>query len=231
MQLDLGSRIERPFEVGLLAGLQRRDGALQQFHVQVVADLLDLAALFIAQQLAGAANLQIVGGQRESGAELLERLQRLEPLDRIGRHRLARRRDQVGVGAVVRAADAAAQLMDLRQAESIGAVDDDGVRRRHVDAALDDGRADQNVEAAMIEIEHELFEIALAHLAVADGDVRLRHQFADGLRGLLDGLDGVVDEVDLAAAANLAQAALRAPRFRSIPARRSSPPGARRAAS
>ena len=67
----------------------------------------------------------------------------------------------------MRSADAAAQLMDLRQAESIGAIDDDGIGGGHVDAALDDGRADEEVEAAMIEIEHQLLELALAHLAVA----------------------------------------------------------------
>ena len=81
---------------------------------------------------------------------------------------LARRHDQVGVGAVVRAPDPAAQLVQLRQAELVGAVDDDGVGGRHVDAAFDDGGADQHVEAAVVEIEHDLFQIALAHLAVGD---------------------------------------------------------------
>ena len=81
VQLDFRSRIQRPFKIGLLAGFQRRHGALQQFHVQVVADLLDLAALFIAQQLAGAANFQIMSRQGKSGAQLLERLQRFEALD------------------------------------------------------------------------------------------------------------------------------------------------------
>ena len=171
MQLDLGPRIERLLEIRLLAGLQSGDRALQQFHVQVVADLLDLSALLIAQKLSGAANLQIVGGQRESGAELLERFQRLEPLDRVGRHGLARRGDQIGIGAVVRSSHAAAQLVDLRQAEAVGAIDDDGVRGRHVDAALDDGRAHEDVESAVIEIEHELLELALAHLSMADATV------------------------------------------------------------
>ncbi len=37
--------------------------------------------------------------------------------------------EQVGVGLVVRAPDAAAQLVQLRQAEAVRAVDDDGVGR------------------------------------------------------------------------------------------------------
>ncbi len=60
VQLDLGPGVERPFEIGLLPGFQGRNGALQQFHVQVVADLLDLAALLIAEELARAANLEMI---------------------------------------------------------------------------------------------------------------------------------------------------------------------------
>src|SRR6185437_14831984 len=102
--------------------------------------------------------------------------------------------------------DPAAQLMDLRQAEPVRAVDDDGVGGRHVDAAFDDGGADQHVETPMIKVEHELFQVALAHLAVADRDTRLGHELANGLRRLFDGLYGIVDVVDLTAEPNLAQA-------------------------
>ena len=57
----------------------------------------------------------------------------------------------------------------------------------------------------MIEIDHELLEIALAHLPVTDAHVGLGNQLRDFLRRLLDGLDHVVHEVHLAAAAELAQ--------------------------
>ena len=94
--------------------------------------------------------------------------------------------------------------MNLGKPEAIGAVDDDGVGRGYIDAAFDDRGAYQHVEAAMIEIQHELFQLTFAHLAMPHRDVRLGDEFADGLRGLLDGLDGVMDEIDLTAAANLA---------------------------
>ena len=96
--------------------------------------------------------------------------------------------------------------MDLCQAESIRPVDDDGIGGRHVDSAFDDGGADEHIETPMIKVEHELFQIALAHLTVAYRDIRLGNEFANGLRGFFNGLDGVVDEVDLAAAPNFAQA-------------------------
>ena len=81
----------------------------------------------------------------------------------------------------MRAADAAAQLMQLREAELVGAIDDDRVRGRHVDAAFDDRRADQQVAALVVEVEHDLLELALAHLAVADRDARFGHQLGERL--------------------------------------------------
>jgi hypothetical protein len=77
----------------------------------------------------------------------------------------------------VRAADAAAQLVQLGQAEAVGAMDDDGVGARDVDAGFDDGGAHQHVEALAVEIEHHLFQLALGHLAVGDADACFGHQF------------------------------------------------------
>jgi hypothetical protein len=105
---------------------------------------------------------------------------------------------------MVRAADAAAQLVQLGEAEAVGAVDDDGVGRRDVDAALDDGRAQQHVEPLRGEIAHHALEIALAHLAVRHGDARLGQELREPLAHALDGVDLVVQEVHLAAAPELA---------------------------
>ena len=93
---------------------------------------------------------------------------------------------------VVTAADAATQLVQLGQAEFVGALDDDGVGARHVDAGLDDGRGDQHVEALVVEVAHHLFQLAFAELAVTDADARLGHQFGQIGGALLDGLHIVV---------------------------------------
>jgi hypothetical protein len=50
----------------------------------------------------------------------------------------------------MRAADPTPELVELRQAELVRAVDDDGVRGGDVDAGLDDGGAQQNVGAAAL---------------------------------------------------------------------------------
>ena len=91
----------------------------------------------------------------------------------IGERGLPAPVEEVRVGAAVRAADPAAELVELRQAERVGADDDDRVRVRDVEARLDDRRADQDVEAPLGEVEHHPLEHALRHLPVTDGDLRL----------------------------------------------------------
>ena len=69
---------------------------------------------------------------------------------------------------------------------------------------LHDRRADQHVEALLPEVEHDLLEGVLAHLAVGRGDARLGHELADPGGGLLDRLHPVVDVEHLALAQQLA---------------------------
>src|SRR4029079_6447588 len=91
------------------------------------ADFAYVPVLLVAQQIAGAANVEIVRGQREPGAKRVERLQNLQALVVAFGQLLPGRRRDVGIGARLRAADAAAQLIKLSQAEHIGAVYDQRV--------------------------------------------------------------------------------------------------------
>ena len=84
-----------------------------------------MAGLLVAEQIAGAANVEIVAGELEAGAEAVELCEHLQPLlRRFGDLRFGRR-GQIGIGAGLRPPDAAAQLVELRQAEAVGAVDDE----------------------------------------------------------------------------------------------------------
>ncbi len=103
----------------------------------------------------------------------------------------------------MRAAHAAAKLVELAEAVAVGAVDDDGVGERDVEAVLDDGGGDEHVVLVVHEGEHDALELGLGQLAVADDDAGVRDEFADLGGELVDGLDAVVDEVDLAAALEL----------------------------
>ena len=76
----------------------------------------------------------------------------------------------------------------------------------HVDAGLDDGRAQQHVEALLVEVAHHVLELALAHLAVRDARCAPRAAASSSVSSIVpDGVDLVVQEVDLAAALQLAQ--------------------------
>ena len=106
---------------------------------------------------------------------------------------------RVSVGAP----DPAADLVELREPEAVGAVDDQGVGVGDVQAVLDDGGADQDVHVSVHETEHHLVELPPAHLAVGDGDGRAGRQRAHLLGRAVDGLNAVVEEEDLAAPVEL----------------------------
>jgi len=164
-----------------------------------------MAVLFIAEQFAGAANLEIVAGQLEAGAEIGGGFNRLKPLPGIFGHYFRWRRHQIGIGLMVRATDPAAQLMQLGQAELVGAINDNGVGRRNINTGFNNGGTNQHVETAVIKIRHHRFQVALAHLAVGNADPGIRHQLANAIGGAGHGVDIVVQVIDLTAAQQLAQ--------------------------
>ena len=94
----------------------------------------------------------------------------------------ARRNQQIGVRAAIGSPDAAAQLIELRQAVPVRAIDDDRVRVRNVEPVLDDRRRDEHVELVRDEVDHHALEVRLAHLAVRDRQLRLGHEPRDKIR-------------------------------------------------
>src|ERR1700678_2013154 len=104
---------------------------------------------------------------------------------------------EVRVGALASTADAATQLMELAEAEQVGAVDDKGVHRRHVDARFDDRGTDEHVVVALGEVDHHLLESCLVHLPVRYRDRCLGHELTQSRRSPLDVLHAVVYEKDL----------------------------------
>ena len=161
--------------------------------------------LLAAQQLACAANFQITHGDTEARTELAGLLQGGQALARDHRQALVAVVEHVGIGPHRGATDTATQLIKLRQAELVGAVDDDGVGRGNIEAALDDRRADQHLELAVGKGQHDLLQLALRHLAVADAERCLGHQPLQPSSDLADTLHAVVHEEDLPATVDLAQ--------------------------
>ena len=105
---------------------------------------------------------------------------------------------------MARTAPAAAELVKVRQAEAVRAVNDDGVGVRNVDAGFDDGGGQQDVRFPLHEGAHDLFQFFFRHLAVADDDAGLGHQGLDAVSEQFDGFHAVVQQENLSSALQLA---------------------------
>ena len=164
-----------------------------------------MTGLLGAQDVAGAADLQVRQGDLEARAQLRRVEDRLQPLARLVAEPLAAAVEQVRVGPTRAPADPTAELVELGETQRVGPVDDDRIGVRDVQPGLDDRRGDEDVGVAARERDHHLLERAFGHLAVADDEPRAGQHLAQlvGLR--LDRLDAVVDEEHLSAAIQLAQ--------------------------
>ena len=107
---------------------------------------------------------------------------------------------EIGIRPRACSADAAAQLVELAEAEAIGAVDNQRVDRRHIDARLHDGGADEHVGLLLPEVLDDLFELALFHLGVRYYDASLWHEERDLLGHLFNVGHPIVNVKDLALA-------------------------------
>src|SRR5205823_4728936 len=139
------------------------------------ADGGDFSRLFAAENVAGAANFKIFRGDAESGAEVGELLNRGETLARVAAEDAIARNQQIAERESIAASDTAAQLVELRESESLCVIDEDRIARRDVDAVLDDRRSEQQIEFATDERRHHALELALVHLSMSDRDSQARH--------------------------------------------------------
>ena len=87
--------------------LQLADRVFEQLDVHVEANGFDVAALLAAEQIAGAANLEVERGDAEAAAEIAELANRRQPPPRDRRQRLFRWNQQVRVRPPIRSAHAA----------------------------------------------------------------------------------------------------------------------------
>ena len=140
----------------------------EEAAIEVVPDVGDVPALLGAEDVARAPDLEVAHRELEPGPEVVELLDRVQPLlGDLGRNRV-RAQQEVGVRLRARPPDAAAQLVEVGKPARLGAVDEDRVGRRDVEPGLDDRGRDEHLRAALDEREHRALELALPHLAVAD---------------------------------------------------------------
>src|SRR5215204_804198 len=187
------------------AGLKACHRLLQHLLIQLVTYLLDMPRLLVAEQIAGAANIEIVRGELEAGAQRVKRLQYLEAaLGLRGNLSLCRQREQ-RIGAYLRPPYSPAQLIELRQPEAVGAMDDERVGGRNIEAGFNDGSREQQVVFAVIESRHDVVEGVRGHLPVRNGDAHLRHVLVEKFLSAGEVFDSRADVERLPTAIALAQ--------------------------
>src|SRR6266540_828875 len=186
-----------------LAG-QLRDRFRQELDIQLEAECGDVTGLLVAEQVARAANLEVAHRDRETGTQLGVVGERRQAGPRFGGQLGHVRIEQVRVRGHVGSPDTSADLVQLRQAELIRALDDQRVRLGDVESGLDDRRRDERIRVAAEEGVHLLLQLALSHLPVRDEEAQVRTELPQLLRRLVDGLDAVVEVEALAVAFDLA---------------------------
>src|SRR3546814_12954235 len=115
----------------------------------------------------------------------------------------------IGVSARLRPPDPAAQLIELCEAEAVGAVDNQCVRARDIEAGFDDRRRHQHVIFAVVKGAHPLLDLARRHLAVRDDIFDLGHPRAQEFLDVGQVLDAWCDEEALPAAIKIGSASSR----------------------
>ena len=168
-------------QIGLAPGFQCRHRALQHVGVELKAHLLHFARLLVAEHLAGAADLEVVHREVEAGAQVFHHLYRLEAFLRLRRQRVLGRRQQVRVCLMVRASDAA------RGAGAAAPSPNRSARSMMIVLAVGTSmpvsmivEQTSRLIALRVEVAHHVLELALAHLAMRDGDARLGQQLTRG---------------------------------------------------
>ncbi len=94
----------------------------------------------------------------------------------------------------------AAKLIQLAKPKTIGVKNNQCIGAGNVQAAFNDGGAEQHVVVAIIEVHHHVFQTVFLHLAMRNANARLRHQCPQALIKLLNGVHTVVQKIYLSAA-------------------------------
>ena len=124
------------------------------------------AALTLAEQVAHAAQAQILARDDEA---VVAPDEDVEPLLRLG----ADVAEQDAVRRLRAAPDAAAQLMQLRETEALGMLDEHHRRVGDVDPDLDHRRGDEDVDLAVAEAAHDRVALVGGNAAVQQRDAAL----------------------------------------------------------
>ncbi len=141
------------------------------------------AALFEAEDFAGAAEFEVDFGEGEAAVVFFHRFEAGGFFGFFGG------REKEAVGFVGAATNAAAELVELGEAEAFGAFDEHNGGVGDVDADFDDGGGNEEVGFVSGEVVHDLFFFVFGKAAVEEGDLEVWEDGAEFFVFFGDGFD------------------------------------------
>ena len=179
------------------------DSLRENLLIGLVAEVGDEAALFGTQQIAGAADVEVLHGNVDATAQVAEVLDGLQTATRIEVEGRERRCQQVAERLLIRAPYPTTHLVQVAQAEVMRSVYDNGIGIRNVQAALYDGGGDEDIVVVVGKIDHDPLQLLGRHLSVSHSNAGIGHMLADQFDQFLQLADAVVHKEYLSAAAHL----------------------------
>src|SRR3546814_10521266 len=125
-----------------------------------------MPGLLVTDQIARAANVEVMAGMLKTRAKRVEVGKHLQPLLRRLRNQPIGGRGQISISAGLGPPHTSAKLVKLRQPEAVRAMNDEGIGAWDIKPALHDGRGKQHIIALVVKGRHALFDLRWRHLSV-----------------------------------------------------------------
>ena len=146
------------------------DGFTHHPQVEVKANTLDVAGLLGAQQVSSSSHLEVLHGNARSATQIGSGGQGCQAVMGVLSHRKVIVIEQVGIAAFSTTAHATTQLVELREAVTLGSIHNQRVRIGDIKTGFDDRGGDQHIEASFPEVDHHPFQVGFTHLPVSNRD-------------------------------------------------------------
>ncbi len=172
-------------------------GLVEKFHVHLEPDGEYFTMLLPSQHVARSPQLEVLQGNGKPGTESRVVVDDRQPFLRLLRNDPALRIEQVGVCLPFAPPHPPAELVELGEPEAVRALYDDGIDVRYIKTRFNDGSGHEHLELHFEKILHDLFELALLHLAVRPLNGYTRKDISQLLHLPVDGFDAVMDIVNL----------------------------------
>ena len=156
-----------------------------------------MTGLFGAKQVSGAADFQVPHGDLDAGTELGEVPDCRQAFFRVFGENLVSPECQIGRRPAGGASHPAANLVELREAQTVGVLHNQGVHIRNVNTGFNDSGADQHLGLPGHNAVHHAGQFVLIHFPVGNGDADIFQHLGKPVRRPVDILNPVVEIVDL----------------------------------